>query len=233
MNKTVLFWISFAIAILVSVYFAARISISVIGMDGASIVRAVSIDPGRGPLSAQDIHRTSGLQPGQSAHAVDINEMLSNISGLSAVRRAGVRRMPSGRIAIKVEQREVIAAWTDGANFFPLSSDGHRFDRALAAAPDGWVVFSGTLPENLKDVVRTVRGIPGLVPLIGRMEWIEGRRWNIHTKSGIIVMLPESGMEAALQRLVRMQAQDRVLDRRISTLDMRDADRTLVKTTGR
>lgn len=215
---------AFGASVLAAIYLIVRIS-----MTGGGAVTAVSLDAGAGPLSARDISTAINISGGRSLHSADTDRIFSEISGIPAVRFVSVRKIPSGKLAIAVRQREVVAVWTDGAKFYPLAADGRRLDNAIADAPAGTLVFSGKLPDDISAVVRTVKGIPGLSGFLRRVEWTDGRRWNLYTNSGIKIMLPESDMAAALKRLVILHNQNRILDRGISVLDMRDMERTLVK----
>ena len=61
------------------------------------------------------------------------------------------------------------------------------------------------------------------------MEWIENRRWNMYTKGGIVVMLPEDNPLAAIGTLVALNTNHNILNKQIQIIDMRDAARILVK----
>jgi cell division protein FtsQ len=229
MKKTIVFWLTFGAAVLAAVYLIVRLSMSMTGTGAGPRIGTVSLDAGTGPLAARDISGAIGLAAGQPVHSADIDTIFSTISGHSAVRSASVRKIPSGRIAIMIRQREIIAIWTDGARYWPLAADGQRLENTIAAPPAGAVVFSGKLPDDIASVVRTMRGVPGLSNLVRRLEWIENRRWNLYTNSGIKVMLPEADLTDSLRKLVALHNQNRILDRGISVLDMRDSARTLVK----
>ena len=55
------------------------------------------------------------------------------------------------------------------------------------------------------------------------------RRWNLRMTNGADVMLPEGAEHAALARLAQLQASHGLLDRPLAVLDMRLADRLVVR----
>ena len=61
------------------------------------------------------------------------------------------------------------------------------------------------------------------------MEWIENRRWNLHTLGGITVMLPENDPISAIGTLITLNTNNAILRKDIETIDMRDSARILVK----
>jgi cell division protein FtsQ len=58
---------------------------------------------------------------------------------------------------------------------------------------------------------------------------VADRRWNLRLKSGIDVRLPDSDVEAALERLTRLDREKGLLGRDIVAIDLRLADRLTVR----
>jgi cell division protein FtsQ len=55
------------------------------------------------------------------------------------------------------------------------------------------------------------------------------RRWNLHLKGGLEILLPEGEPEQALQTLVDLDHSKKLLSRDITTVDMRLSDRITVR----
>ena len=68
-----------------------------------------------------------------------------------------------------------------------------------------------------------------MVADIDYIEWIEDRRWNIHTTGGITIKLPEENFSHAIAELITLNKNQNILDRDIHVIDMRDSARILVK----
>jgi cell division protein FtsQ len=58
---------------------------------------------------------------------------------------------------------------------------------------------------------------------------VAGRRWNLHLANGIDVRLPETNVEDALDRLVALDRDKRLLSRDITMVDLRLPDRVTVR----
>ncbi len=58
-----------------------------------------------------------------------------------------------------------------------------------------------------------------------------GRRWTLKVDNGIDVRLPEQGASAALARLARLEREHKLLDRDVIAIDLRMADRVVVRLT--
>ncbi|MCL2369212.1 MAG: cell division protein FtsQ/DivIB [Alphaproteobacteria bacterium] len=229
MLKKIYFWTAFVAVMFIAIYFVVRISMMALGMGPVRLAHSVSIITGTGLLGATEIAKVARIYPGTKMRDVDSARILSDIESVPAVRGASVRKLPGGRIMIKTEQRRVMATWTDGQVFYPISRDGHRIGAAGEYAVPGLLVFQGTLPTDIEYIVNTVGRYPFINSITHRLEWIESRRWNIHTTRGITIKLPELYMPTALRRLMAMHNQNQILDRQITILDLRDAERSLVE----
>jgi cell division protein FtsQ len=61
--------------------------------------------------------------------------------------------------------------------------------------------------------------------------WISGRRWDLHMDNGVVVKLPEDGIDQALATLSKFDKEHQLLERDIAAVDLRLADRTAIQLT--
>ena len=59
--------------------------------------------------------------------------------------------------------------------------------------------------------------------------FVAERRWNLRLKNGIDVRLPETNVEQALDRLVALDREKKLLSRDIVAVDLRLTDRVTVR----
>jgi len=57
------------------------------------------------------------------------------------------------------------------------------------------------------------------------------RRWDVLLNDGPTIRLPEQGQEAALQEVVRLEAQAKLLQRDVAIVDLRIPDRITIRLT--
>jgi cell division septal protein FtsQ len=226
LKKSLWFWLCFAVAIALAVYFSARIIMTTTGRGAASVVKSVHISSDSGRQSLTAIAAQVGIAPGTRTYSVNLDEVGARIAAIPDVRASAVRRLPNGNLAIRVKLHRAVALWTDGLDFYPLSADGTVVRRPIGARPENTVVFRGPLPADISEIAKTARG---LAPLTDYLEWIEDRRWNIRTNGGVTVMLPEANANAAVSALMIMDKNHGILSKKISVLDMRDSARILVQ----
>lgn len=225
MKKTFWFWLCFVVAIVMAVYFATRIIMTSLGHGPVAMVKTISISADSGKKNLAALAAIAGIAPGTAVYSLNLDEVNARIAGVPDVKESAVRRMPNGNLAIKVKLYKAVAVWTDGQNFFPLSSDGTVVKRSLEEKPANIIVFRGILPTDINKMVKTVHTIATKIDYI---EWIENRRWNIHTVNGTNILLPEEDPYAAISKLMILDKNNKILSKKIKTLDMRDPERIIV-----
>ena len=155
------------------------------------------------------------------------------LENMDWVKRAEVmRRYPNGLI-ITVEERRPVARWridgqtvlVDAEGVAIASLDARRFSRLPLVEGEG----ANTQVETL---VNLLLAKPALLSQVTRAEFVGKRRWNLHLRSGLVVLLPERGVERALDRLATLQRRHGILQRAITRLDLRDPERLVLAAGG-
>ena len=181
------------------------------GNGASATVRTISIKSDDNGKNLQALAAATGITQGAHSYKIDLNAINSRIAAVPGVKKSAVRRMPNGNISIRVETHREIAQWTDGENYYPLSADGTIVRRPTDSRSAGAVVFMGALPDDLAPVTNAAGQIADKIEY---MQWIEGRRWNIHTTGGITVMLPEKDPVAAISALMMMDKNHSILSKK-------------------
>ena len=225
MKKTILFWLYFVLSIILAIYFAVRVITSQMGRGPVSNVQNI-ITYGTNSKDDNIIKMSLGLAPGNTLRALDLHQLNNRVSNIPGVKKAAVRRLPNGDIIVKIQKHNIVATWSDGAYYYPLSADGTKIDTPLAERNNNSIVFRGDLPENLKDVIAS---LSVLSKDIDYVEYIESRRLNIHTNNDITIYLPEHDMDVAISKINVLNHTHKLLSRKLDIIDMRDKARILVK----
>ena len=226
MKRTIWFWLSFIVAVILAIYFSVRIITTGIGQSRNSFVRNVSITANEQNKDLSAVVSAINIAPGTNAYSIDLQEMNERVSNVPGIKKSAVRRMPNGNISVHVSLHKAVALWTDGENFFPLSADGTIVNTPSQTRNISNIVFRGKIPSDISDITASAHKLVGHLNYI---EWIENRRWNMYTSSGIVIMLPEKNPLTAIGTLISLNNNHKILDKKIKMIDMRDASRILVK----
>ena len=226
MKKSLWFWLCFVIAIIFAVYFSVRIVMTGMGRGTNAYINNISISADQSDKDLSAIVAAATLAPNTPSYSIDLDMLNERVSKVPGVKKSAVRRMPNGNLSVRVALHRAVALWTDGQNFFPLSADGTIVNKPTDVRDMSHVVFRGKLPDDIAQITNAAHNLVGNLDY---MEWIENRRWNMYTNSGIIIMLPEENPTAAIGTLISLHNNHHILDKDLKMIDMRDSVRILVK----
>lgn len=226
MKRTVWFWAYFIVAIILAVYFATRIVMTSFGHSPLSIIRNISISADSADKDLSAIAAAVAVAPGTHTYSLNLDTMNARIAAVPGVKKSAVRRKPDGNLSVKVQLYRAIALWTDGSHYYPLSDDGTIVRKPSSERTAGTVLFRGPVPNNIDEITKVAHNLIGDLDY---MEWIEDRRWNLHTTGGITVLLPENDPVSAIGTLLILNKNHQILAKKITIIDMRDSARILVK----
>lgn len=226
MKRSIWFWLCFIITIVLAIYFSVRIVMTGLGYTQISHVHNISISADQNDKDLSALAAAATIAPNTNTYSLNLENINSRISSVPGVKHSAVRRMPNGNISIRVSLHQAVALWTDGEYYYPLSADGTIVNRPSDTRTSGDIVFRGRVPSDIREITQITQNLVGDIDYL---EWIEDRRWNLHTTGGITVMLPQGDATTAIGTLINLNKQHQILHKDITTLDMRDSARILVK----
>ncbi|MFD1746972.1 cell division protein FtsQ/DivIB [Rhizobium helianthi] len=179
-----------------------------------------------------DILQLLGLDGTTSLVAMDVDAARQKLSKLPWVQYAEVRKVYPKTIEVTLKEREAFGIWQHGDNLSLIERNGSVIaplrDNKFASLP----LFVGRGAEaaaaRFKDEMAKWPDIRSRVRAYVR---VAGRRWDLHLNNGVIIKLPEEGIDEALAFLTKYESSQGVLERDIASVDLRLADRTTVRLT--
>ncbi len=226
MKRSFWFWLCFGIAIILAIYFASRIIMVAMGIGAPARLHKTQIIADIENKDMTALSAAVALPKNTKIYSVGLDDINENLLAVPGVKDSAVRRLPNGNLIVRVSFHHFVAAWTDGENYFPLSDDGTIANNPSDTRPDGALLFRGPVPNNINDITNAAND---MIADIDYIEWIENRRWDIHTNGGITIKLPETNFASAISGLITINKNHNILGRDISVIDMRDTQRILVK----
>ena len=227
MKKSLFFWLYFIVSIILAVYFAVRVITSQMGRGPVSYVKHISITSNSKDVDMEPVKVAIGISKGTNIKSVDLYQINKRITDVPGIKNAATRRLPNGNIIVKTQQYNIAAQWSDGVHFYPLSMDGVKIEKPTEERDANSIVFQGVLPNNLKDIIN---GLTPIETYIDYVNMVESRRWNVHTKNGTTIYLPENNPNLAINKINILNQTHKLLSRQLDVIDMRDSARILVKT---
>lgn len=177
-----------------------------------------------------DIFDRVGLDGWTSLVGFDVHDARARIGSLPWIEAVTVRKVYPSTLEVKVVERAPFAIWQQGASLSLIEKDGRVIAPLTgsrhAALP---LVVGRGADKAAAGFLARVAAYPDLAARVGGYVRVSDRRWNLRIDNGLTVKLPESGEDAALAELVALQSRHGLFSRDIETVDMRLADRLVVK----
>jgi cell division protein FtsQ len=202
------------------------------------IARALGFDiaivtiSGQAELREREILAAAEITPKSSLLFLDAAEARKGLENLPLVKSASVRKLYPDHLVIDLVERAPYALWQKDGKVSIVATDGAPIDQFTDSRFIGlpFVVGDGA-NERLPEFMTLLAAASELRPKIRAGVLVSGRRWDLVMSNGVEVKLPETDPQAAVATLLRLQREDRVLDRAALSLDLRVPGRMFVRLT--
>lgn len=177
-----------------------------------------------------------GVATGDPMLGVDIAAVRSRAEALPWVREAAIARRLPGSLSVTVQERVPYALWQLNGTLWLMDEGGTRITKRNLQRFSGLplVVGEGAGAEAAA-LFAMLAGEPGLEEQVRAAVRVGNRRWNLEFRNGVRLMLPEVGAgygpRDAWARFADLQRRYGLLEREVTTLDMRLDDRLVLKVT--
>jgi cell division protein FtsQ len=172
------------------------------------------------------------VKRGDAIFAIDLAAARRRVEMIPWVRTAVVERRLPGQIHLVITERAPIALWQSKGRYFLVDRDGQIVGDQIDDYPDLPLTVGEGAPDHAAQLVALLQSEPALKIRFKAATWIGDRRWNLmldRTPDGIEVRLPEEHAEDAWHELARLENDQKLLERQISVIDLRLADRLVLR----
>lgn len=192
-------------------------------------VRNIIIE-GRANTPEPLLRAAIGASNGDAILGFSVEQARARIEQLTWIEHATVERQLPDTLVIQVVERRPFAIWQHKGKFVLIDRAGQVVENQNAAefrtlplvvglgAPAAAATLLDALTERPRIGTRVVAAVR-----------VAQRRWNLHMKSGIDVLLPEGAEVAALERLEKLEQAQALLDRPLAVIDMRFPDKLVLR----
>jgi cell division protein FtsQ len=182
-------------------------------------------------LREGEVLGAAGLDARTSLAFVGVAEVRERLKALPLVAAVSVRKIYPHELQIELVEREPAALWQRDGALFVVAKDGTVIDEMrdgrFANLP---LVVGEGANAKVPDYLALVAAAGPLKDRVKAGTFVAGRRWTLKV-DGVDVRLPEQGAAAAVARLVALQRDERVLDKDVIAIDLRMADRVVLRLT--
>lgn len=188
---------------------------------------------GHSLTTKDEVMHVLNLRQGMPIMEVDLADVRLRVMGLPWVREAVVERYLPSTVYIKLEEKTPIAVWQYKKKYFPLDEQGRVIADNSKKLSNLILVVGSDARQRTPALIEMLNQFPTLQPAVKSAVRVGERRWNLvfhSAEDGLVVYLPETHPEKAMERLEKLQTADNILDKDLKVIDLRLEDRLIVRT---
>jgi len=192
-------------------------------------IAAVSLT-GSKEVSREEILTTAGVTGGASLLFLDADAARARLLANPWIADAAVLKLYPDRLQITITERLAFALWQKDGRVSVIADDGTILEPFVADRYVGLPLVVGRGAERqAKDFLSVIYRYPDIRSQLRASVLVAERRWNLWLNNGVDVRLPEGNIEPALDRLVALDREKKLLSRDIVAVDLRLPDRVSVR----
>jgi cell division protein FtsQ len=181
-------------------------------------------------LSREEIFAAAGVTGHSSLLFLDVADARAQLKTNPWIADATVQKLYPDRLQVAVTERAAFALWQKDGRIGVIADDGTVLEPYLTHSFAELPLFVGIgAGPRAKDFLTRLDRYPAIRDQMRAAILVSERRWNLRLKNGIDVQLPEDDVAAALDRLVALDRDKKLLTRDIVAVDLRLPDRVTVR----
>jgi cell division protein FtsQ len=192
-------------------------------------IAAISLT-GPKEVSREEVLTVAGVTGRASLLFLDADAARMRLLANPWIADAAVLKLYPDRLQITITERQAFALWQKDGRVGVIASDGTVLEPFVedryARLP---LVVGRGAERQAKDFLTILDRYPDIRSQLRASIMVADRRWNLRLKNGVDVRLPESNIEQALDRLVALDREKKLLSRDILAIDLRLPDRVTVR----
>jgi cell division protein FtsQ len=192
-------------------------------------ITAVAIN-GRKQLSQDEVLAIGGVNGRSSLLFLDASAVRDQLKANPWIADATVLKFYPNQLQIDIVERSAFAMWQSNGKLSVIADDGAVLEPYVARRFLGLPLVVGKGAETrARDFLALLARYPQVNSVTKAAIFVGERRWNLRTKDGLDIRLPENDVGNALAALSKLDKDDHLFSRDIVAIDMRLPDRLTVQ----
>ena len=184
------------------------------------------------PSDIQDqVRKASGVNLPLTSFNLDLPVARKRIEALDTVKSASLHLRTGGVLDIVITERKPAVLWRSLEGIEMLDADGVRAGivKSRLDRPKLPLIAGTGANEHIGQAMQILATAEPIKDRIRGLLWVGNRRWDLVLNRDQTIQLPEKGAIAAVERLIAWQSSQSVLNRDVTTVDLRNPSRPYIR----
>jgi len=192
-------------------------------------IAAISLT-GEKEVSREEVLTTAGVTGRASLLLLDADAARARLLANPWIADAAVLKLYPDRLQITITERLAFALWQKDGRISVIAGDGTVLEPFVENRYLGLPLVVGRGAERqAKDFLALIDRYRDVKAALRASILVAERRWDLRLANGVNVRLPETDIAGALDRLVQLDRDKKLLSRDIESVDLRLPDRVTVR----
>jgi cell division protein FtsQ len=192
-------------------------------------ITAVAIN-GRKQLTQDEVLAIGGVTGRSSLLFLDALGVRDRLKANPWIAEATVQKFFPNQLQIDIVERKAFALWQQDGRLSVVADDGAVLEPYVSRRFLNLPLVVGKGAESrARDFLALLARYPQVRAVTRAAVFVGERRWNLRTKDGLDIRLPENDIGNALASLSQLDQEDHLFSRDIVAIDMRLPDRLMVQ----
>lgn len=184
---------------------------------------------GRDNIPQEQLLTHLDIAQGAPVFGVTLDEARARIAEIPWVKTVQVSRRLPGTILVDIEEREAVALWQYRKKIQAIDAEGKALtEENLGRYAKLPLIVGDGAQSHVLQITGLLKAEPAIAAQLASAVRVGGRRWDLRLKNGVTVKLPENDVELALSKLAAAEAQDGILGKNVTTIDLRLPEKIVV-----
>ena len=177
---------------------------------------------GRERASKNDLSKILKKYQKTSLLSLDLNYIQSEVEKIAWIKKVIIRRVLPNTLSLTIEEFSPRAVWIRGRDRYVLDKNGYTIEKVSDDQFQNYFTIKGAEAElNLMNLIESLENFDEIYNQIDYANYVGRRRWDLHYKSGVRIMLPEDNIIDSLSLLETYIKENKLIEKGHKKIDLR------------
>ena len=177
---------------------------------------------GRERASKNDLSKILKKYQKTSLLSLDLNYIQSEVEKVAWIKKVIIRRILPNTLSLTIEEFSPRAVWIRGRDRYVLDKNGYTIEKVSDDQFQNYFTIKGAEAElNLMNLIESLENFDEIYNQIDYANYVGRRRWDLHYKSGVRIMLPEDNIIDSLSLLETYIKENKLIEKGHKKIDLR------------